>query len=130
MTADSRPWPTSKGIALVPILGAGLLAGTVDILQACILFGWNIPLAIAGGLLGPRAFHGGAATYILGLFLHFLIATSAAAIYYTASPGSASSSSTRSSVDSSTASRSNWSCVSWFYRSPRFTHEVRTHSAT
>ena len=57
----------------------------MDLLQACILFGWRIPLVIAGGLLGPQAFQGGASTYILGVFLHFLIAFSAAAIYYGAS---------------------------------------------
>jgi hypothetical protein len=63
----------------------GLVAGTVDLLQACILFGWDIPLAIAAGLLGRQAFQGGAGTYILGVFLHFFIALSAAAIYYGAS---------------------------------------------
>jgi hypothetical protein len=63
----------------------GFVAGTIDLLQACILFGWDIPLAIAGGLLGPQAAdNGGAGTYILGVLLHFFIA-SAAAIYYAAS---------------------------------------------
>ncbi len=32
---------------------AGFVAGTLDILQACILFGWDIPKVIAAGLLGP-----------------------------------------------------------------------------
>ena len=63
----------------------GLLAGTLDLTQACILFGWHIPLAIAAGLLGRQAFHGGAGTYVLGVVLHFFIAFSAAAIYYAAS---------------------------------------------
>jgi Na+/alanine symporter len=63
----------------------GLVAGTLDLLQACILFGWDIPLAIAGGLLGRQAFHGGVGTYVLGVFLHFFIACSAAATYYAAS---------------------------------------------
>ena len=63
----------------------GGIAGTVDLLQACILFGWDIPLAIAGGLLGRGAFNGGAGTYILGVALHFFIACSAAAVYYGAS---------------------------------------------
>jgi hypothetical protein len=63
----------------------GLIAGTVDLAQACILFGWDIPLSIAGGLLGRQAFDGGAGTYVLGVFLHFFIACSAAAFYYTAS---------------------------------------------
>jgi hypothetical protein len=63
----------------------GLIAGTVDLLQACILFGWKIPLVIAAGLLGRQAFHGGAGTYVLGVLLHFFIAFSAATIYYAAS---------------------------------------------
>jgi len=63
----------------------GLIAGILDLLQACILFGWDIPLAIAAGLLGRQAFQGGAGTYILGVLLHFFIAFSAAAVYYAAS---------------------------------------------
>jgi Na+/alanine symporter len=62
-----------------------LVAGTLDLMQACILFGWDIPLVIAAGLLGQRAIHGGAGTYVLGVLLHFFIACSAAAIYYAAS---------------------------------------------
>jgi Na+/alanine symporter len=56
----------------------------LDLLQACILFGWRIPLVIAAGLLGRQALHGGAGTYVLGVCLHFFIACSAAAIYYAA----------------------------------------------
>src|SRR5438270_7095976 len=74
-----------KRSALHAILAGGLIAGTVDLLQACILFGWDIPLAIAAGLLGKQAFQGGAGTYVLGVLLHFFIALSAAAIYYGAS---------------------------------------------
>jgi len=40
------------------ICAGGLIAGTLDLLQACIYFGWDIPLAIAGGLLGRKAFDG------------------------------------------------------------------------
>ena len=63
----------------------GGIAGALDLAQACILFGWKIPLAIAAGLLGQQAFGGGAGTYVLGVLLHFFIACSAAAIYYGAS---------------------------------------------
>jgi hypothetical protein len=63
----------------------GLIAGALDLTQACVLFGWNIPLAIAGGLLGRAAFRGGVGTYVLGVSLHFSIAFSAAAVYYAAS---------------------------------------------
>jgi len=85
MTADSAPGASGKRNALLAIATGGLIAGTLDLAQACILFGWKIPLTIAGGLLGRQAFQGGIATYILGVFLHFFIACSAAAIYYAAS---------------------------------------------
>ena len=84
MIGDSTG-PSGKRNAVLAIGVGGLIAGTLDLLQACILFGWDIPLAIAGGLLGRQAFQGGAGTYILGVILHFFIATSAAAIYYLAS---------------------------------------------
>jgi len=71
--------------ARLAIAAGGIIAGTLDLLHAFILFGWDIPLAIAGGLLGKQAFHGGAWTYALGVFLHYFIACSAAAIYYAAS---------------------------------------------
>jgi hypothetical protein len=70
---------------LLAIAVGGLVAGTLDLTQACILFGWDIPLSIAGGMLGSKAQHGGAGTYILGVLLHYFIACSAAAIYYSAS---------------------------------------------
>src|SRR6266436_7192176 len=85
MTEDSAPGLTGRRSALLAIGVGGGIAGTLDLLQACILFGWDIPLVIAGGLLGRDAFHGGAGTYVLGVVLHFFIACSAAAIYYTAS---------------------------------------------
>jgi len=85
MTEDSAPAPSGKRNALLAIGAGGLIAGTLDLTQAFILFGRRVPLAIAGGLLGQAAFHGGAGTYVLGVFLHFLIAFSATAIYYAAS---------------------------------------------
>jgi hypothetical protein len=85
MTGDSASGTLGRRSALLAIAVGGGIAGTVDLLQACILFGWDIPLAIAGGLLGRGAFNGGAGTYILGIALHFFIACSAAAVYYGAS---------------------------------------------
>ena len=41
--------------------------------------------AIAGGLLGMSSFQGGLVTAALGAFFHFLIATTAAAVFYFAS---------------------------------------------
>ena len=74
-----------KSSAWVAIAVGGLVAGTLDLVQASILFGWDIPKVIAGGLLGPGAVHGGAGMYVLGVLLHFFIACSATAIYYAAS---------------------------------------------
>ena len=71
--------------ALLAITVGGLVAGILDLSQAFILFGPKVPLAVAGGLLGPQAFRGGVAVYILGVFLHFLIACTATAVYYGAS---------------------------------------------
>jgi hypothetical protein len=85
MIGSSAPGPSKKRNALLAIAMGGLIAGALDLTQACILFGWDIPLSIAGGLLGPQADHGGVGTYVLGVFLHFTIALSAAAIYYAAS---------------------------------------------
>jgi hypothetical protein len=85
MNGDSAPRAAAKKNAVLTILVGCGIAGTLDLLQACILFGWDIPLVIAGSLLGREAFQGGVGTYVLGVVLHFLIACSAAAVYYTAS---------------------------------------------
>ena len=85
MSGDSAPRPLGRRNALLAIAVGGLIAGALDLTQAMILFGADIPLVIAGGLLGRQAFHGGVGTYVLGVFLHFFIACSAAAIYYAAS---------------------------------------------
>jgi hypothetical protein len=75
-----------KGSAFQAIAIGGLIAGTLDLTQAMLLFSRRIPLVIAAGLLGPQAIHdGGAATYALGVLLHFFIAISVTAIYYAAS---------------------------------------------
>jgi hypothetical protein len=85
MIADAATLPEGKMNALLAIGVGGLIAGALDLTQAMILFGTKIPLAIAGGLIGPDAFRGGAGTYLLGVLLHFFIALSAAAVYYAAS---------------------------------------------
>jgi hypothetical protein len=85
MTGDFASGAPGKGNALLAIGVGGAIAGALDLTQASILFGWKIPLVIAGGLLGPRAFQGGPGTYALGVVLHFFIACSAAAVYYGAS---------------------------------------------
>jgi hypothetical protein len=85
MIEASALWRLQRKSAFLAIAAGGLISGALDLTQACILFGWDIPLAIAAGLLGRQAFHGGPATYILGVLLHFFIALSFAAFYYAAS---------------------------------------------
>ena len=71
---------------LLAIAVGGLSAGIVDLTQALILFGTRVPIGIAAGLIGRQAAHGGGISiYILGVFLHFFIALSAASVYYVAS---------------------------------------------
>ena len=70
---------------------AGLLAGSLDITAAFVEAGLegrgpvSLLQGIAGGLLGISSFRGGLATAALGAFFHFLIATTAAAVFYLAS---------------------------------------------
>jgi hypothetical protein len=73
------------------IAGAGLLAGTLDIADAILFYGLRgvsaerILQGIAFGLIGRAAFSLGARSALLGLLLHFFIATTVAAIYLLAS---------------------------------------------
>ena len=73
------------------ILWGGLLAGVGDIAFAFVA-SWlrgvgpvRVLHSVAGGVLGPSAREGGLAAAALGLALHFLIATAAAAVYWLAS---------------------------------------------
>src|SRR5467141_2488110 len=81
-----------KSKALRAILLGGLIAGTFDISYACIysyIVRRTSPIrilqSVASGALGAKAFAGGLQTAVLGLALHFLIALTAAAVYYLAS---------------------------------------------
>jgi hypothetical protein len=82
---DSRP-QYLKAIAL-----ACLVAGTLDIADALIFYGLRgispvrILQGIASGVLGRAAFSQGTESVLLGLLLHFFIATTWAAIYIFAS---------------------------------------------
>ncbi len=73
------------------ILLAGFTVGILDGLDAVVFFGLRgvpphrIFQAIAAGLLGKDSFQGGLTTVALGVLLHFLIATSIAAVYILAS---------------------------------------------
>ena len=77
--------------ALRTIFTAGLIAGCLDLAAAIIttLVRGGSPArmlrAIASGLLGASSFQGGWKTSALGVFLHFVIAFGAAAVFYAAS---------------------------------------------
>jgi hypothetical protein len=71
-----------------PILLAGLVAGTLDILDPIIFYGLrsHVPAirilqSVASGLLGRDAFSGGMKTAAIGLAIHFCIATFWAALF-------------------------------------------------
>jgi hypothetical protein len=73
------------------IASAGLIAGILDITSAFVIAelkgtgSIRMLQGIASGLLGPRSFEGGMATAGLGLAIHFLIAFTAASVFYAAS---------------------------------------------
>ncbi len=77
--------------AFLAIFWGGLGCGVGDITQAFVAWGLlgvrpvSILHAIASGLIGPKAFQGGASTAILGAVLHFVIAFGAATVYWIAS---------------------------------------------
>lgn len=77
--------------AFAAIFFAGLLCGVMDITAAFVTW-WpkgvkppRLLQGIAAGWLGPSSFNGGMATSALGLAFHFLIAFTAATIFYLAS---------------------------------------------
>lgn len=75
-----------KKNAALAILVGGFAAGLFDILMAMHSFSWRVPRAIAGGILGREVFQTESlVVWSFGLFLHFFITSSAAAIYYAAS---------------------------------------------
>jgi hypothetical protein len=77
--------------ALPTIASAGLIAGILDITSAFVIAeirgtgSIRMLQGIASGLLGRRSFEGGLATAGLVLAIHFLIAFTAAAVFYAAS---------------------------------------------
>ena len=77
---------------LQPILLGGLIAGTLDISAAFLTAWWRANVSpervlyfVASGLIGPAASQGGAKIALLGLALHFLIATIWTIVFYLAS---------------------------------------------
>ena len=92
MVAASATFPARRSRALRAIFWGGLVAGALDITYAFVFYGLRNRLSparilqsVASGLLGADAFKGGLGVAALGAALHFLIAFTAAAVYYAAS---------------------------------------------
>jgi uncharacterized membrane protein YagU involved in acid resistance len=76
-------------ISTTRIIGAGVIAGTLDIVAACLQYFLRtgkgpegVLRFVASGLLGMKAFTGGKAYIAAGLLIHFCIAISFAFIFY------------------------------------------------
>ncbi len=94
MSTAASPTPQSgPGRAFPAIFWGGLLAGIGDITQAFIVFRYfnasatpfRILQGIPRGIFGARVFQMGWTSALLGIVIHFTIATTAAALYWIAS---------------------------------------------
>ncbi len=92
MTTTTAQLSAQRSPAARVIFWGGLIAGTLDITGAC-LVAWvragvtpfRVFQSVASGVYGSASFTGGAKTAVIGLVLHFIIATTATAVYYFAS---------------------------------------------
>ena len=82
----------NRSSASKAIFWGGLIAGTLDLTGACVA-SWLranvspviVMQSISSGLLGRAAYSGGAKTAVMGVALHYLIATTWTAVFYFAS---------------------------------------------
>jgi len=90
MTNDSRVAGRPRAVDIIPL--GGLLIGLFDLVFAFTFYGLilGVPMlrifqSVAAGVLGrPRATAGGLPTFLLGIVLHFVVATCIATVYYLA----------------------------------------------
>jgi uncharacterized membrane protein YagU involved in acid resistance len=82
----------NKSSASKAILWGGLIAGALDLTGACVVSYLRagvkperVMQSVASGLLGAAAYSGAAKTAVLGVVLHFLIATIWTVVFYVAS---------------------------------------------
>ena len=78
--------------AVDTVLYGGLVVGVLDGLFALIFYGLILGVqpmrvfqSVAAGLLGRASYEGGTQTFLLGIILHFVVASCIAAVYYVAS---------------------------------------------
>ncbi len=89
MTAMPITVSSAKLKAHQVILLGGLIAGTLDLTAAC-LTSWlragvspvRVMQSVASGLLGTAAYANGAKSAVMGVALHFFIATAWTAVFY------------------------------------------------
>jgi uncharacterized membrane protein YagU involved in acid resistance len=92
MTAISVTGTSARSKALQAILLGGSIAGALD-LTAAFIASWlragvspvRVMQSVASGLLGAAAYAGGAKSAVMGVALHFFIATVWTAVFYFAS---------------------------------------------
>jgi uncharacterized membrane protein YagU involved in acid resistance len=92
MSTAAVPLSSRDSNAARVIFWAGLIAGTLDLTGACVV-AWLrsgvrpvlVFQSVASGVYGAAAFTGGAKTAVVGIVLHFIIATTWATVYYFAS---------------------------------------------
>jgi hypothetical protein len=90
MTQDNSKIGRARAIEIIPL--GGFFIGLFDLLFAFIFYGLilGVPYlrifqSVAAGVLGrPRATAGGVPTFLLGILLHFVVATCIATVYYLA----------------------------------------------
>ncbi len=90
MTNDHAVVARARASDTIPL--GGLLIGLFDLTFAFTFYGLilGIPVlrifqTVAAGVLGrPRAYAGGVSTFLLGIVLHFLVATCIASVYFLA----------------------------------------------
>ena len=87
-TIGARVTHPRLSVSAKAIILGGLLAGAMDITAAMTVYGVlrggsaiAVLQSVASGLLGSASYSGGTQTAALGLFLHFVIATTACAVY-------------------------------------------------
>lgn len=90
MTASaSSPLSTAHSRPFSAIIVGGLVVGVLDMTYAILVYSRKhpirIPQTIASGALGTKSFNLDGQSAALGVVLHFVIALSAAAVYYVAS---------------------------------------------
>jgi hypothetical protein len=92
MVMSDNAYRHERPRAFDTILYGGVVVGILDGLFALIFYGLILGVkpirifqSVASGLLGKASYDGGVPTFLLGILLHFVVASCIAAVYYLAS---------------------------------------------